>query len=287
CLLAPEGGYEAAENLMNLGTLDSEFENEVVTSLTPLFRGLGFRDPLKAPLAVGNSDAMGRGIAAGMFSTADLLLESAMTEAVLVPNVDDRKLRINLNHPVNKFNIVSPDLVEVECYSLAAGVTKTFRCNKLVLAAGSVDTPRIALRSPSLPTNPLMGVGITDHPVFFWHFKLRPNSQFNSTDNSGFAAKLVTFDNAAFTADELSGIQNPFLTLIEVGTDLNQSRYLDLDLEELLQQEIAEGSKEGEVVFRGLEPYVYQSGDRILNTSNVVLDSNPGSGAPNLAETSG
>ena len=257
--LLDDGGYEAAENLMNLGFLDSDFENDVVTELTPLFEGLGFVAPFKAPLAVENSDAMGRGISAGMFSTADLLLESAMTEAVLVPNVDDRNLRINLNHPVNRFNIVASDLVEVECYDLASFMTKTFRCRNLVLAAGSVDTPRIAQRSPSLPANSLIGVGITDHPVYFWHFKLRPEvptspasrpgSRFNSASNAGSAAKLVTWDNNALTATQISEVNNPFLTLVEVGTDLNQSRYLDPDLEQLLQQEIAEGSKEGEVVF--------------------------------------
>ena len=257
--LLDEGGYEAAENLMNLGFLDSDFENDVVTELTPLFQNSGFMAPFKAPLAVENSDAMGRGISAGMFSSADLLLESAMTEAVLVPNVDDRKLRINLNHPVNRFNIVSSDLVEVECYDLASFMTKTFRCRNLVLAAGSVDTPRIAQRSLSLPADSLVGVGITDHPVYFWHFKLRPEepindasrpgSKFNSTSNAGSAAKLVTWDNNALTATQISEVNHPFLTLVEVGTDLNQSRYLDPDLEQLLQQEIAEGSKEGEVVF--------------------------------------
>lgn len=257
--LLDEGGYEAAERLMNLGTLDSTFEESVVTALTPLFQGLGFITPVEAPMAVGNSDAMGRGIAAGMFSTADLLLESAMTEARLEPNVDGRNLRINLNHPVNRLTVVSPTLVEVECYDLAAGRPKTFRCQRLVLAAGSVDTPRIAQRSPSLPPNALMGSGITDHPVYFWHFKLRPEvpigpdsrpgSPFNSATNAGAAAKLVTLDSNVFTATLRSQIQYPFLTLVEVGTDLNQSRYLDPDLEDLLRVEIAEGSKEGEIVF--------------------------------------
>ena len=257
--LLDEGGYEAAETLMNLGTLDSEFEDNVVAALTPLLQGLGFITPLKAPLAVANSDAMGRGISAGMFSTADLLLESAMTEALVEPNVDERHLRINLNHPVNRFTVVSPNLVEVECYDLAVGRTKTFRCQRLVLAAGSVDTPRIAQRSPSLPANSLMGTGITDHPVYFWHFKLRPEvptvpdsrpgSPFNSATNAGSAAKLVTLDRNVFMATNRSQIQHPFLTLVEVGTDLNQSRYLDKDLEDLLRDEIAEGSKEGEIVF--------------------------------------
>ena len=247
--LLDNGGYEAAETLMNLGTLDSDFEDAVVNELTPLFQGLGFTDPLKAPLAVENSDAMGRGVSAGMFSTADLLLEAAMTEALLVPNVDDRLLRINLNHPVNRFNVVSSQMVEVECYDLAVGMTKNFRCRRLILAAGSVDTPRIAQRStsPLLPSNPLMGVGITDHPVYFWHFKLKSGSPFNSASNRGSAAKLVVLDDNFDTAQQ-SQIQHPYLTLIEVGTDLNQSRYLDPDLERLLQTEL-QGSKECEVVF--------------------------------------
>jgi glycine/D-amino acid oxidase-like deaminating enzyme len=257
--LLDEGGYEAAEELMNLGTLESDFEDSVVDALTPLFRGLGFTDPLHAPLAVENSDAMGRGVSAGMFSTADLLLESAMTEALVTPNVDDRHLRINLNHPVNRFTIISPDLVEVECYDLAIGKMKTFRCQRLVLAAGSVDTPRIAQRSPSLPPNPLMGVGLTDHPVFFWHFKLRPEvptvddsragSRFNSVTNAGAAAKLIALDSNVFTATARDQVQHPFLTLVEVGTDLNQGRYLDDEFEAILLRELAEGSKEGEIVF--------------------------------------
>ena len=270
--LLDEGGYEAAETLMNLGTLESDFENSVVAALTPLFQDAGFITPLKAPLAVENSDAMGRGISAGMFSTADLLLESAMTEALVTPNVDERNLRINLNHPVNRFNIESSDLVVVECYDLTSGTTKTFRCRRLVLAAGSVDTPRIAQRS--LPPNPLMGTGITDHPVYFWHFKLRPQvptvptsrpgSPFNSTTNSGSAAKLVTLDSN-FEAPDPSAVQHPFLTLVEVGTDLNQSRYLDSDLEDLLQKELAEGSKEGEVVFLLNAPLQESSSVQITN----------------------
>lgn len=270
------GGYEAAETLMNLGSLDSDFEDDVLATLTPLFRQLRFVTPFKAPLAVENSDAMGRGISAGMFSTADLLLESAMTETLSTPNVDERNLRINLNHPVNRFNIVSPDLVEVECYDLTSGTAKNFRCRRLVLAAGSVDTPRIAQRSSSLPVNPLMGVGITDHPVYFWHFKLRPlpdgedptnpttGSRFNSTTNSGDAAKLVTLDSN-FNARDRSAVQNPFLTLVEVGTDLNQSRYLDSDLEELLQRELADGSKEGEVVFLLNSPLQDSSSIRVAD----------------------
>lgn len=275
--LLDEGGYEAAERLMNLGTLDSDFENRVVETLTPLFEGLGFLAPLKAPLAVENSDAMGRGVSAGMFSTADLLLESAMTEALQTPNVDERNLRINLNHPVNRFRVVSPTLVEVECYDLAVGQSKTFRCRRLVLAAGSVDSPRIAQRSPSLPDNSLMGRGITDHPVYFWHFKLRPEtptvpnsrpgSPFNSTANAGSAAKLVTLDRNVFTATEREEIQHPFLTLVEVGTDLNQSRYLDTDLEEVLQVELANGSKEGEIVFLLNAPLQDGSGVEITDVN--------------------
>ncbi len=93
--------------------------------------------------------------------------------------------------------------------------------------------------------------------MFFWHFKLRPEvpigagsnpgSPFNSVKNAGSAAKLVTVDRNALTATQRSEIQHPFLTLVEVGTDLNQSRYLDPVLEALVKQELAEGSKECEV----------------------------------------
>lgn len=54
---------------------------------------------------------------------------------------------------------------------------------------------------------------------------------------------------ATFILRQLAPNFSIFLTLIEIGTDLNQSRYLDTDIEEVLRKEIAEGSKESEVVF--------------------------------------
>ena len=68
-----------------------------------------------------------------------------------------------------------------------------------------------------------------------------------------------------FDAPDPSAVQHPFLTLVEVGTDLNQSRYLDSDLEDLLQKELAEGSKEGEVVFLLNAPLQESSSVQITN----------------------
>ncbi len=242
-------GYDEAEKLMNLGELESEFQKEVVKTLTQVLSPLGFSKPENAPMAVENSQAMGRGISAGMFSSADLLLEALLTQSQRVSNPEEHHLRINLNHPVNRIEIVSEHEVKVECYDLSLGQERTFRCKRVVLAAGCLDTPRIVMRSSTIPNNSLVGKGITDHPVFFWHFKLPRPSQFNSDNNFGNAAKVVAFDHEYLEVTNVHEIEHPFLTLVEVGTDLNQSRYLDSELENLLVQELKDGSKECEVVF--------------------------------------
>ena len=91
-------------------------------------------------------------------------------------------------------------------------------------------SPRIAARSAKLAmlsglndASNKVGVGLTDHPVFFTHFAIPAGSPFYSAlDNS----KLLFQHKAANTAPDA----HPYNGVIELGADFNQGRYVDDDL---------------------------------------------------------
>lgn len=68
--------------------------------------------------------------------------------------------------------------------------------------------------------NGLVGVGITDHPIYFTHFSIPPGKPWHRIDTS---SKTLSCHK------EASATTHPYNVLLELGADLNQGRYLDAD----------------------------------------------------------
>ena len=105
----------------------------------------------------------------GVFNTAELLLN----QLGLPSDQRDRPLNLLLNHYVESVARRQDDRYDVVAQDVLRDRTRTFTAPVVVLAAGSVGSPKIVRRSPvfaSLPgeVQALVGKGLTDHPTTDW-----------------------------------------------------------------------------------------------------------------------
>lgn len=174
-----------------------------------------------APVSARQSYADANTLSTGVFSTADLLMESSLTSG------KNGRLRIRLNHMVERVEEAA-DGVRVHARDLKTGEIRTFRGRVAVLCAGTIESARLAIRSGLSPAA-LIGKGLTDHPVYFAHFRLPHASDYFDPFTS---VKMLSQPR------ERDGEPRPpFNILLEINADLNQGRYLDDSiLEQLLEQ---------------------------------------------------
>jgi choline dehydrogenase-like flavoprotein len=108
----------------------------------------------------------------GVFNTAELLIN----QAGLSPGVshgDGPGLHLLLNHYVEDVRSHQGDRFELVVRNTLTGQARFFQAGTVVLAGGSIESPKLLRRSSlfsSLP-NPvkaLVGVGLTDHPTTDW-----------------------------------------------------------------------------------------------------------------------
>jgi choline dehydrogenase-like flavoprotein len=130
----------------------------------------------------------------GLFSTSDLLLDSLAYGRM----VGDSLLTVNLNHLVTGIETNGDVAETVVCQDLIGGVQRKYRGRAIVLAAGSLESPRIALASSLTDPNSKIGVGLTDHPSFLCinGYSLPPTSRFSGAEHH---AKILLWhkDSAA------------------------------------------------------------------------------------------
>jgi hypothetical protein len=104
----------------------------------------------------------------GVFNTAELLVN----QVGLTPGVyhgDGPGLHLLLNHFVEDIQ-QHGDHVGLVCRNTLTGQARTFRAPTVVLAGGSIESPKLLRRSSIHPTLPepvrtLAGRGLTDHPT--------------------------------------------------------------------------------------------------------------------------
>ena len=207
-------GYAQAEDLMYWPPPPSTYQKQVKTWLSNSFAAY---DHFDAPVAVRQLNE-GRGsLAPGVFSTADLLTEGRIS---LDPG-NLGKCTINLNHAVTQLHKDGAgQITAVEAFDLIAGKTRLYKSKLVILAAGTVESAKIAQMSDLSDPLGLIGNGFTDHPVLFTHFSIPPGSPWHRFDAS--SKILSRHKNATATA-------HPYNVLLELGADLNQGRYLDPD----------------------------------------------------------
>ena len=212
-----DSGYQRAEDIMNRSPqVPSPYHRQIKQSLRLFEPAYTYFD---APVAVQYTNGNLGTIPTGMFSTADLLMESRLTNS---PQ-GNQTLTVNLNHAVTNLEHDNGTVTGVTVYDLIAQKYRTYQGKTVVLSAGTVESAKLALLSDLDDPADKIGVGITDHPVFFTHFAIPVGSQFYSAlDNS----KLVFQHKNANTAPDA----HPYNVVLELGADFNQGRYVDDDL---------------------------------------------------------
>lgn len=106
----------------------------------------------------------------GVFNTAELLINQ------LGPNPNDanlansRRLQLLLNHYVESVERQTDGRYRLDVKDTVADQLKAFTADVVVLAAGSIESPKILRRSPVFGALPaavkgLVGKGLTDHPT--------------------------------------------------------------------------------------------------------------------------
>ncbi|MDQ4025185.1 MAG: GMC family oxidoreductase N-terminal domain-containing protein, partial [Actinomycetota bacterium] len=157
-------GYARAEDVMNRTNLASSPWNETVKrTLTQATGDFVYFD---APMAVQYSGLSPASIPAGMFSTADLLTESALT----VDPVGREGLTVNLNHAVVRVETEGGRAVAVVAQDLISNTFRSYKGRHVVLCAGTIESAKIALMSGLGDPNGKIGAGLTDHLIRYMHF---------------------------------------------------------------------------------------------------------------------
>ncbi|HAC62899.1 MAG TPA: GMC family oxidoreductase [Cyanothece sp. UBA12306] len=170
--LQDEGGkgYERAEILMRKRKYLGQFQERVISRLKNRLPDLNIEDLPRSrhqpDLNAQNQIDSVLFNSTGVFSTADLLSDSK----AFVGATGSENLTINLNHLVTEIkpNPDNPQEVQqVVCQDLASNTTRTYRGKVIVLAAGSVESPKIFQQSNLTDDSGKVGVGLTDHPYLF------------------------------------------------------------------------------------------------------------------------
>jgi hypothetical protein len=206
-------GYANAEQRLNVGQLPpSQFQQDSTAFLDATISGFVAAN---APMGIQYVAPAHWMLPVGLFSTADLLLEDALRAGAPAP---DRALTINLNHAVWSVTTNGTKATGVHCFDLLDGTERYYKGNVIVLAAGTIESAKIALQSDLNDPAKLIGQGITDHAIRYRHFTVSPNHPHASTTDS---AKVVLQHPAATEQ------AHAFDVIVELGTELNQGRYVD------------------------------------------------------------
>ena len=193
--LAGAQGYPRAEKLMRKQKTLGRFQKQMVSEMKTAFSDHHVED-LPRSRHQPNLDNQGAlenvtEASTGTFSTASLLLDSLSFNG---PAGRDN-LTINLNHLVTRIETAGNKATAVICQDLAGNVERRYRGKQIVLAAGSLETPRIAMRSALADPQQKIGIGLTDHPAFFSNlYELKSSSPYAGFENH---AKVMLYHKQA------------------------------------------------------------------------------------------
>lgn len=108
----------------------------------------------------------------GVFNTAELLVNQLKLSGDLNSGAEQQGLKMLLNHYVEDvIRTPEPDgRLEVVSRNTLTGEARFFRARSVVLAGGSIESPKLLQRSTigqtlDQPVRDLIGVGLTDHPT--------------------------------------------------------------------------------------------------------------------------
>jgi choline dehydrogenase-like flavoprotein len=205
--------YQRAEDLMYWPPPPGLYQQQIKALLDAKLPAYSHFD---APVAVRQLDPTRGTIAPGIFSTADLLTEGRLS----ADPVGLGKATVNLNHAAIQIQTNGGQVTGVVAYDLIANKQRTYKAKQVILAAGTVESTKLARLSGLANPNGLVGTGFTDHPVLFTHFSIPTGAPRHRADSSSKTLSQHKQANAS---------QHPYNVLLELGADLNQGRYLDSD----------------------------------------------------------
>lgn len=207
-------GFAAAETVMSSVPPDPDaFQASSRAALQTAMPGFLAED---AKMAVQYEGATELSIGAGLFSTADLLMQDR-----LLDNPGHVLPTVNLNFAVwrvDKDPANPGRIAGVTGWDLLGRRERSFVARQVVLSAGTIESAKIALQSELADPAGKIGRGITDHTIRYRHFTLPPDSPFASNTQS--AKVLLRHPEASLT-------DHPFAAVVELGANFNQGRFIN------------------------------------------------------------
>lgn len=160
-------GYSRAERLLRKRTTLGTFQQTLIDALSQCFTDFDVQDLPRSrhqPNLGSNSRTLPSILqrSTGTFSTADLLLDSISASG----EGNSGFLTVNLNHLALSVETDSRAAKAVIAHDMLGEKERRYRGKFIVLAAGSLESPRIAIASQLDDPNKLIGVGLTDHAAF-------------------------------------------------------------------------------------------------------------------------
>jgi len=219
-------GYDLAEQLLSKATLSSTYQSQVLTGIAGALPDYVVRT---APMAIRHTNPQLRAVPGGVFSTADLLMESRLTGGP----VGSDKLTVNLNHAAMQIETAGGEATSVVAYDLISDKARTYKGRFIVLSGGTVESAKLAQVSGLNDANAKIGVGISDHPVFYTHFAVQPSSSY--FDLNAAAKIMLRHQDAGFLPGGGAGTApfeglHRYNVILELGADFNQGRFIDPDI---------------------------------------------------------
>lgn len=211
-------GYILAEDFMGRSVNPKTIYNrQVHLLLREILASMHHSD---APCAIRQKLEGANTVATGVFSTADVLTESLLTDS---PSGREG-LRVLLEHLVVKVESTSTEALVI-ARDRRRQRDVTFRAKAVVMCAGCLESARLAKRSGLPDPHNLIGKGTSDHPIYFTHFSIPNDSPY--FDPYG---NVKTLSQPKEGSNKAARDARPFNLLLELGADLNHGRYLDEDI---------------------------------------------------------
>ncbi|MEZ5091118.1 MAG: hypothetical protein R2719_16250, partial [Micropruina sp.] len=207
-------GFAAAEAAMSSVPPDADpYQAASRDALAAALPGFIAED---ARMAVQYEGATELSLGAGLFSTADLLMQDRLLDdpghVLPTVNLNTAVWRVDAD-PANPSRVTG-----VTAWDLLGQRERTFAADRVVLSAGTIESAKIALQSGLDDPAGLIGKGITDHTIRYRHFTLPPGSPLASDTQS---AKVLLRHPGATASD------HPYAVVVELGAGFNQGRFVN------------------------------------------------------------
>jgi choline dehydrogenase-like flavoprotein len=260
-----KSGYERAEDLMRRGKTLGPFQDRLRDYLGKALAAEFDVKDLPRSLHQPNlaDDGQIQNVLekpTGVFSTTDLLLDSLGTSG----KAGRLNLSINLHHLATAIEKDASRVTAVICQDLIGNVERRYVGDYIVLACGSLESPKLVMNSglydPS-NANDVTGKGLTDHPAYFYekHHELPKTGPLGWIGDTRGHAKLLLQHKKATPAQHAYNIE------LLINPKYWDARHADRDV---WDQQI-ESQKTSKVEIK----FIFGSA---LNVGNYITPKGPG-----------